>query len=206
MKSCFSLSGGDSPRERFLAMLPQIKKVLSYAFRELRKEARREAIQDCLASVWKAYSRLVAQGRESIAYPTPLATYAVKHYFAGRKFSGRERSPGSAHGGKGRTGCFNWGDDVLSPSSGAEVVRGGNWKALTLVDRHATPADLAITRLDFAAWLRRLPRMLRKIAKRLALGERTMDAAKLFQLSSGRISQIRRELELSWEAFQGETV
>jgi hypothetical protein len=203
MKSCFSLPGDDSPRNRFLAMLPQIKKVLSFAFRELSKEARREATQDCIAAAWAAYRRLVERGRESIAYPTPLASYAVKQFWSGRRFSGQSVR------------------DVTSPmcqqARGVKVERlpeesnrrqnpRGGWESLTLTDRHATPADLAAFRLDFAAWLRRLPFKVRKVAKRLALGERTQDAAKRFQVSSARISQLRRELEADWKAFQPEAV
>lgn len=202
MKSCFSLPGDDSPRNRFLAMLPKIREVLRFAFRKLRSEERREAIQDCVASAWAAFSRLVERGRESIAYPTVLATYAVKHYRAGRSFAGQNSrdvlSPlaQQKHGFKA---------EPLPEENKRRQNQRGGWENMTLSDRHATPADLAAFRLDFASWLRRLPRKERKIAKRLAIGERTMDAAKRFQVSSARISQIRRELELSWEAFQPES-
>src|SRR6478672_1414335 len=96
MTSCFSLSGGDSPRDRFLAMLPRIRKALSFAFRHMRRDVRREAIQECLASAWRAFLRLVERGKESIAYATPLALYAVKAYRAGRKVAGKTRG---FHGG-----------------------------------------------------------------------------------------------------------
>jgi hypothetical protein len=38
----------------------------------------------------------------------------------------------------------------------------------------------------------------------LAAGERTTDVARRFGVSLARISQLRRELERSWLAFQGE--
>ena len=44
------------------------------------------------------------------------------------------------------------------------------------------------------------------IAKALATGESTGDAAKRFHVSPSRISQKRRLLQQSWRAFQGEHV
>ena len=71
-------------------------------------------------------------------------------------------------------------------------------------DRHVGPAEVAATRMDFRAWLRRLPRRLRKIAQVLATGETTSAVAKRFQLSAGRVSQIRTQLKQAWEQFQGQ--
>ena len=68
----------------------------------------------------------------------------------------------------------------------------------------AGPAETAIVRIDFATWLRFLPRRLRKIAAFLASGETTTAASKQFHLSQGRISQIRKELFLAWHYFQGD--
>jgi hypothetical protein len=181
-------------------MLPGIRKALSFAFRHLRRDARRDAIQECLASAWKAFQRLVECGKEAIAYATPLAMYAAKQYRAGRKVAGKVRG--------------KWGGDVLAAAERglaqvASISRYDRklaaWQDITLADGRVTPADLAAFRLDFAAWLQRLPRTLRSIANALSVGERTKDVAQLFKLTPGRISQLRRELELSWEAFQGET-
>ena len=70
--------------------------------------------------------------------------------------------------------------------------------------QHARPAETAIVRIDFATWLQFLPRRLRKIATFLANGETTTATAKRFRVSQGRISQIRKELFLAWNHFQGE--
>lgn len=67
-------------------------------------------------------------------------------------------------------------------------------------DKRATPAEIA----DFEDWLSSLSRRQRKFANLLATGESTTAAARRFDVSLGRISQIRRELEYSWRAFQGE--
>ena len=78
------------------------------------------------------------------------------------------------------------------------------WREILIEDRHAGPAEIAATRLDFAAWLRSLPGRLRKVAKVLATGETTTAAAQKFCVSAGRISQLRQELYQSWRRFVGE--
>ena len=59
-------------------------------------------------------------------------------------------------------------------------------------------------RCDFADWLQSLPRRDCHIAESLALGNRTSEVAKQFDVSDGRISQLRRELAESWCEFVGE--
>ena len=80
----------------------------------------------------------------------------------------------------------------------------GRWEELAVEDKNATPADVAVCRIDFRAWLRRLDRTRRTAAKLLAGGATTMDAAKQLKLTPGRVSQLRRELKEAWEEFQGE--
>jgi hypothetical protein len=46
----------------------------------------------------------------------------------------------------------------------------------------------------------------KKIAQCLATGTSTRDAAQQFDVTPGRISQLRREFQESWLAFHGETV
>jgi hypothetical protein len=46
--------------------------------------------------------------------------------------------------------------------------------------------------------------MNRRVAEKLATGESTSAIARLFRLTPGRISQLRRELCDAWHTFQGE--
>ena len=78
------------------------------------------------------------------------------------------------------------------------------WAEQLLADRRATPADLAVCKLDFCAWLRRLSPVKRRVATRLAVGDTTSEVALRFQVSLSRISQLRRELEADWQAFQAQ--
>jgi hypothetical protein len=79
------------------------------------------------------------------------------------------------------------------------------WSEVLVEDRHCGPFDIVRTKLDVAAWLWSLPIKLRRIAKTLASGQRTGDVARKFNLSDGRISQIRSELLASWRSFVGES-
>jgi hypothetical protein len=63
---------------------------------------------------------------------------------------------------------------------------------------------VASSRIDFGDWLDRLPRLKRGIAEALATGETTTEAAHRFDVTPGRVSQLRRELEADWARFQGE--
>lgn len=67
------------------------------------------------------------------------------------------------------------------------------------VDHYAVssgnPARIVGFRIDFAEWRATLPERLKAVADALAMGDGTLEVARRFGLSPGRISQIRRELE-----------
>jgi hypothetical protein len=183
--------------ERFLAMLPAICRQANMALRQLRGEFRDEMIQEVIANTFLAWVRLVKQGREQVARPTPLTNYALRQVRAGR-----------------RTGCRLNGQDVLSPY--ARRIRNltierldqridltDDWNQQLIEDRTAGPAETAAARLDVQAWFRTLSSRNRRIAKALAKGETTCAAARQFGLSPGRISQLRAWFQWRWERFQG---
>jgi hypothetical protein len=62
--------------ERFLEMLPVIRRYARMAFRHRDPEARAEKLQEVIANAFVAFRRLVEQGKADLAYPTPLAMYA----------------------------------------------------------------------------------------------------------------------------------
>ena len=69
----------------FLAMLPAIVNHAGITFRHLNPEARQDAVAECVANALVAYARLAELGKESLAYPTVLAIYAVRQYRDGRR-------------------------------------------------------------------------------------------------------------------------
>jgi hypothetical protein len=83
-------------------------------------------------------------------------------------------------------------------------LNGDNWPESLIADERARPDELVMARIDFSEWLQTLKPLHRKVAEHLSLGESTHSTARIFNLSPGRISQIRRLLEQSWHSFQTE--
>ena len=146
-----------------------------------------------------AVLRLVKKGLYSKRrYPTPLAQYAIRQYCDGRRVGSRlnihdvssSYCQRQKHVTLERLDKFDTGEEA--------------WQEIVIEDKHSGPAEVACVRIDFATWLRRLPGRVRKIAKVLATGETTHAVARRFNVSDGRISQIRKELFLAWQRFQGE--
>jgi hypothetical protein len=59
--------------------------------------------------------------------------------------------------------------------------------------------------MDLPVWLKSQNRRKRELAKFLAVGNTATEAARRFRVSGARVSQLRGELQASWEEFQGET-
>jgi len=182
---------------QFLMMLPVIRRQAYIAFRGQRPEAREEFVAEVIANAYCAFVRLVRQGKQSVAFATPLAQFAIRQVRAGR-----------------RVGCSLNSKDLLSPwarkrhSLTIEQLdqsdnRSGAWHQLLVEDRLAGPAEIAAARIDVAAWLGSLSKRQRRIAKALALGASTSEVARQYRLSAGRVSQLRGWFRQHWEQFQG---
>ncbi len=187
-------------QQRFLAMLPQIRRQALRAFRSAGAEARAELTQEVIALAYAMFVRLVRQGNEAVAYPTPLGDYAIRQVRAGR-----------------RVGCRQNAQDIMSPiarcASGptnprfaAHPERTAGLNLMLYEDRRAGPAETAAARLDLADWFRSLSPRNRRIARALALGEQTSAVAQRFGLTAGRVSQLRAWFRIHWEQFQAGTL
>ncbi|MDZ4818318.1 MAG: hypothetical protein SGJ20_05030 [Planctomycetota bacterium] len=185
-------------QEQFVAMLPEIERLLRISFRNLAPEARVDAHEEGVVHCLLSYVRLFEQGRAEVATPSSLAWFAKLQVRRGRTPACPMtcREPLSRYGqlGKGirvvrlHHGDFSddtWINDVID--SGSTSI-----------------SDRVATKLDFVAWLGSLCQRTRRIAMDLARGNGTRDVAQKYRLSPGRISQLRRELHNSWQLFQGE--
>ena len=182
----------------FEAMLPAIETQAKFAFRHLNPDARAEAIQETVCNCCQAYARLVKLGKTNVAHASALARFGIRQTKEGRKVGSKLncRDMLSSYGGRKR--------NLVVERLDRHDTEEDGWAEILVEDRRAGPAVTAITRIDFAAWLKGLPRRLRSIATFLSRGETTTAAAKRFRLSQGRVSQIRKELFLAWHRFQGE--
>jgi hypothetical protein len=179
----------------FLEMLPTIRKTASYAFRRLRRAVREDLMAEVVANAYAAFQRLVARGKAALAYPTVLAKFAIKQVREGRPVgSKRNVLDVMSSYGQRRKGF------VVEQFTGTAMS--SKWQELVVEDRHASPAEVAGFKIDFAAWLKRLRRSKRQVALRLVAGDTTSEVAGRFRLSPGRVSQLRKELYQDWNEFQ----
>jgi hypothetical protein len=181
--------------DRFLEMLPKIRRRARLAFRWLRPDRQDELVQEAVANAYCTFVALVRRGKADVAYATPLANFAIRQVIAGRQVGTkpklRDVLSRQAHSA----------DGIIVERLDTFDEEQGEWRAALVEDRHATPADIAAARIDVAAWLRSLSQRNRRIAKTLAMGETTSGAAQRFNVTSARISQLREELKASWERF-----
>ena len=185
-------------QNRFLEMLPLIRQHAQVAFSSEPPSRRQELVSEVVANCWVAYVRLIERGLHDVIYASPLAKFAVRQVCDGRrvgtKLNVQDVSSRHCQRVKGvkleRLDVFDEND--------------GQWKEVVVEDKTAGPAEIAAVRIDFADWLESLPRMKRRVAKFLATGESTQKTARKFRVTSGRVSQIRRELAKAWFEFVGE--
>ena len=172
--------------DRFMALVPAIKEQARVAFRHLRPEARSEAIQEVVVNACVAFRCLFELGKADLAYPTPLALYAIKQYREGRRTGTKSN-------------CKDISSSYCQKKKGVGVGRldrydrlEQQWIEVLVEDRRSGPAEIVQAKLDIGDWMASLSHRRRKIAKVLAIGETTKETARKFQVSEGRISQVRR--------------
>ena len=157
----------------------------------------RSKVQEVVANACVAFKALWDRGRQSLAYPTVLASYAIRQVKDGRRVGNRlnVREVLSKYAQQHK-GFVVEGLDKFDEEE-------GQWREVLVEDRHAGPADTAAARLDLTAWFKSLSPKDRRIAKALAAGDRSTDVGRKFGLSAGRIGQKRREFMEGWQQFQG---
>jgi len=183
--------------DRFLEMLPQIRRQALAACRRLGAEAQQEFVQSVVAAAYAAFFRLVELGKEDIAYATPLAQYGIKHVRCGRIVG----TPRNVQDVGSKYGQIVQGIRVQRLD---RQYADGQWKEILVEDHRSGPSEIAAARIDVSEWFRLLPVRNRRIAKDLAYGNATDDVAEKYELSKSRVSQLRNELRTSWLDFQGE--
>ncbi len=88
MIACTSTNDWQS---RFVSMLPSIRRTAAFQLSGMTPEVKEDALAEVVANCFVAYFRLVELGKESLAYPSALAGFAVRQYRAGRRVGNRAR-------------------------------------------------------------------------------------------------------------------
>lgn len=194
----------------FLALLPKLQTHAKIYFRHIRcPDAKAEKIAETVALAWKWFLRLHERGKDIGAFATVFVYLVARAAKSGRRLCGVERARDvmsplaqARHGFRVE----------LLPSSTHEsihcLVRGqdeADAYAERLRDNTATPPpDAAAFRIDFPQFLQGLPERDREMAMFLSLGHRAQTAAARFDLSPGRVTQLRQAWCREWRAGQGE--
>jgi hypothetical protein len=175
---------GEAPMDEFqlnfvVEVMPVTRRHARIRFRKGTPD-RRAKIDDSVAFAWETY--VAARGNPR-ATPSTIATIAV------RRVASRRRFP---HSARDIEGC--------DPSGTLRACR-VEFDVELAFGEAGNPADLAILRIDFKRWMRRLKPKHRKVCQAVLAGFTTTETAKLIGCTAARISQIRRELVKSWESF-----
>ena len=197
-RDCSVPSSHCSQPDDFLRLLPPIQRFARQAFRRLDLDIREDAIQEVVANAFAAYHRLLERGKAHVIAPGPLARFAIAQTRAGRRVGGQLNIDDvTSHHCQYRRGI-----ELVSMGHVDETT--GTWEQILVEDPSSSPADIAAIRIDFETWLELLPQRQRDIAEVLSTGETTNAVAKLFDVTAGRISQLRHQLKVAWESFQRE--
>ncbi len=192
--TAYAISSSDLPQEHddFLPLLPVISRYAGRAFHRWSPDHREEAVAEVTAAALISFITLKQRGKNPFAFPTRLVRWAITHVLAGRRVGSRDNSRDvMSHAAQAR---HDFGVDSFTRIS--------YWH-YSLIDHSRAPVpDQVCFRLDFAAWLKTHSLRDQRIALLLAEGYTTNEVAQRFQVSAGRVSQLRRELCDSWELFQ----
>ena len=199
--------------DAFLSIVPRIESHGQVAFRGvLCPQRRADCIAEVVALCWLWFLRLVERGKDPLAFPVVLASYAARQVRCGRRLCGQEKGQDVLSGLAQRRHGFHVEPLPYSAASYDRLGAVGGQRrqdALEelLHDNGQTPVPEQVCfRLDFPAWRRTHARRIRRLMDGMMLGENTGELARKFGLSPGRISQLRRDLHNDWRRFCGEPV
>ena len=190
-------SASAADQDAFLPILPWVENHATIHFRHLNPLDREEAVAVAVAHAFVSFLRVRSQGKDPSTFPSAIATYSTLATFNGRRIEGGSTSRDALDpASRRRHGHFVY--DLFARAA-------NRWLRDAIADPRVAVADQAAFNLDFPAWLATLPAVKRKAAKLLAYGYTTNAAARLLRLCPARVSQLRRELAVSWAAFHGES-
>lgn len=195
-----SVSGTDCLRERFLAILPIIRRHAQIYFRNLPcLDTREDRIAETIALAWRWFLRLSEQGKDASQFPMAFAILVALSVRSGRRLAGSERARDAMSPVAQRRGSFG-----MERLGDCEMLNRAPFQD-ALADNTQTPPDeQAMFRIDFRAWRSSHGERDRRIIDALMIGERTLDVSRKHGISPARVSQKRRQFRNRWLALNGE--
>jgi hypothetical protein len=197
----------------FQRILPRIQLHAEIHFRQVKcPDQRADLIAEVVALAWQWFQRLAEKGKDASQFPSALATFATRAARCGRRVCGQEKAKDvmsplaqQRHGFKVESLPAS---TAMSQENLYGTVRGQEGLdefEERLQDNTQTPVpDQVAFRIDWPRFFRQLTWRDRNLARFLALGHSGKKAAEKFQLSPGRVTQLRQEWCREWKAFCGE--
>jgi hypothetical protein len=196
----------------FLAILPRVEQHGRIYFRHLSPHRRADAVQEMRALGWKWLLQLHQRGKDPTNFVTAFVTFLARAVNSGRRLAGMAKAKDvlnplaqKRHGFRVEhlpTSLRNSHEHLYSSPLGQELQ---DELEERLQDNTVTPVFQQVQfRIDFPAWLKTLTPRERRMVRGMMRNERTSDIGKRFQVSPGRISQLRREFYDAWQRFCGD--
>ncbi len=180
--------------------LPTIRKLAHRFHRRLYGEWLDEAVAETEAFVWKAFRDLTARGRDPVPLTAKIVDFAARRVRAGNRFAGKVsvRDALSAEA-RQRHGYFVTALPQAEDEAVAPDVHDG------LRHRGPSPADEAICKIDYEAWLDSLSARQREVAEGLASHLNVSEVARRDGVSKASVQQVRDRLSRQWDEFHGQS-
>jgi hypothetical protein len=199
-------------QSRFISVLPRIKDQARFYFRSIKCVVHRaECIAETIGVAWKWFCRLAKKGKDATKFASALARLAARAVRAGRRVGAGETANDVMSSVAQRRHNFKI-EPLPSPRTGYDNLLSsptGQRDQDVLEERlrdntRTPPPEQAAFRVDFSRWLKTLTPRKRRIIRAMSLNEKTKNLSRVFKLSPGRISQMRREFHDDWSRFVGD--
>lgn len=179
-----------SIRQGFMAIFPDLRRLLLWYFRGERPEQRSESVSEAIAFAFKMFKAARESGKDVNVHP--LARYAAITVKSGERFAGSHRLDA--------TNCRT-----------RRGPRATLCKSLTraveslIPDRksHWPVSDQVAFRIDWSQFMGQCSRKDRLAVDLLAAGYRKHEVARHMNVSPSAVSQRTNQLHHRWQAFQG---
>jgi hypothetical protein len=199
----------------FLCILPRIERHARIYFRDVPCTAKRQDfIAETVALSWAWYRCLMRRGKDATKFASALARFAAQAVSCGRRLAGQERSKDVLSSVAQKRHGFKVESLPASTRTSLEKiyseVKGQQdrdvWEE-RLRDNMQTPVpEQASFRLAYPQWVRSLSQRDRRMAHFLSLGNSATEAARQFNVSTGRVTQLRQQWCRNWHALHDEEV
>jgi hypothetical protein len=184
----------------FLTLLPRIERHARVHFRDVHCRDRREDLtQETIALAWRWFLRLIQRDKDPRRFPSIFASLAALAVRSGRRLCGQEKAKDALSSLAQQCHGF-----TLSSIPDGSTLSGSVFDEALRDNTQTPPEDQVAFRIDFPAWRASRCERDRRLIDDLLLGERTQDVAQRHGLTSGRVSQLRREFCDDWQTFCGE--